>query len=127
VLLGSRPGNTSGNVESNVTDVRVHWILELLQRSDPAQNIRIEDLATAVHLSTSRLCHVFRMQMGVSLGKYLKQIRLQRARELLQDSFLEVKEIAAALNFRDISHFVRDYKHHYGERPSQTRKRLKSA
>jgi transcriptional regulator GlxA family with amidase domain len=50
-----------------------------------------------------------------------------RAKALLEASFLEVKEVAAAVGFSDVSHFVRDYKLAHGERPSETRVRSKSA
>ncbi len=86
-----------------------------------------ENLANTVRISPSRLRHLFRTEVGVPLGRYVKRLRLERARELLRDSFLEVKEVAAAVGFTDVSHFVRDYKLTYSERPSETRVRSKSA
>lgn len=46
---------------------------------------------------------------------------MERARQLLLNSFLSVKEIAGVVGINDISHFVRDYKALYGQTPSQTR------
>jgi len=80
-------------------------------------------LARLVHLSDSRLRHVFSTEVGLSPTKYLKLLRLKKARELLKASFLEIKEIATATGFGDVSHFVRDYKAIYGETPSRSRHR----
>jgi transcriptional regulator GlxA family with amidase domain len=46
---------------------------------------------------------------------------LQKSKELLETTFLSVKEIMVAVGFADLSHFVRDYKQQFGETPSQTR------
>jgi transcriptional regulator GlxA family with amidase domain len=56
----------------------------------------------------------------------VKLLRLEKAKYLIENSFLEVKEIAAAVGIGDVSHFVRDYKCFYGETPSQTRTRKKA-
>lgn len=81
----------------------------------------VKALPTAVHISNSRLRHLFRTQIGISLSHYVKLLQLQRAKQQLEESFLEVKEIAALTGFNDLSHFSRDYKRVYRESPSQTR------
>jgi len=80
----------------------------------------------SVHLSASRLRHIFKSQVGTTVPKYLKLLRLRRANDLLQTTFLEVKEIATCVGINDVSHFVRDYKTVYRETPSKTRLRSKS-
>jgi transcriptional regulator GlxA family with amidase domain len=110
-----------------VPDPRVRWIVDTLRKNDLSHRITTEEVANAVHISTSRLRHLFRTEVGMPLGRYLKQLRLERARALLESSFLEIKEVAAAVGFSDVSHFVRDYKLAYRERPSETRVRSKSA
>jgi hypothetical protein len=40
---------------------------------------------------------------------------LRKAKELLETTFLSVKEVIAAVGISDLSHFVRDYKERYGE------------
>jgi transcriptional regulator GlxA family with amidase domain len=99
-------------------DRRIRRSLELLQQTPPAE---ISMIAAAVGLSTSRLRHLFTKELGRSPGSFLKLTLLHRARQLLLNSFLSVKEIASHAGFTDVSHFVRDYKELYGETPSQTR------
>jgi AraC family transcriptional regulator of arabinose operon len=106
-------------VLGRATDPRVRFVLECLQ--DIEEGMQIDVLARAVHLSSSRLRHLFGNQIGISLSHYVKLLQLQRAKKLLETSFLEVKEIAAQVGVNDLSHFIRDYKRVYQETPSQTR------
>jgi transcriptional regulator GlxA family with amidase domain len=64
--------------------------------------------------------HLLKEQTDKTLTKHSKSLRLQRARELILESFLDVKEVAALVGFTDFSRFVRDYKAAYGETPSQS-------
>lgn len=108
------------------SDPRARWVVEWLRTSDLARPARFDDLARSVHLSPSRLRYVFKQEVGVTPAKFLKLLRFEKARQLLQTSFLEVKEVAAMVGLADVSHFVRDYKSLYGETPSETRYRSKA-
>ena len=99
-------------------DERVRVAVELM-RSSPSCDFK--RLAGTLGLSPSRLRHLFRAQIGVSPGRFLKLVRLDRARTLLASSTLLVKEVAARVGASDVSHFVRSYKSFYGETPSRDR------
>ena len=51
---------------------------------------------------------------------------MERAKDLLESSFLSVKEIAYQVGLNDESHFVRDFKATYGYSPSLYRSRFKN-
>ena len=99
-------------------DPRIRRALELLQQT---HKLQLGDISTALNLSGSRLRHLFRQELGMSPKHYLRLARLEQAKELLEHSFLRVKEITALVGVNDVSHFVRDYKALYGQTPSQTR------
>lgn len=84
----------------------------------------LEDLARLARLSRSRLCCVFKETTGMSVGRYLKALRIQKAHKLLKTTSLSEKEIGAAVGMRDQSHFSRDFKKAYTLTPSQYRERL---
>lgn len=77
------------------------------------------DIAQSVRLSTSHLRHIFKDETGVALTRYLRELRLQRAKQLLETTFLTVKEVASAVGIDSVSHFVRDFKKSYGMTPSE--------
>jgi AraC-like DNA-binding protein len=56
--------------------------------------------------------------------QYLRHLRLEEARRLLENSFKQVKVIAAAVGLPDRSHFTRDFKEKYGCTPSEYRRKV---
>jgi transcriptional regulator GlxA family with amidase domain len=77
------------------------------------------DVAQMVHLSPSRLRELFRDQIGTSLISYRRELQLERAKHLLETTFLSIKEVAASVGIAGVSHFVRDFKKAYGLTPSE--------
>lgn len=104
-------------------DRRVEHAVEVLFQRMSTADLTISDIAEAVHLSTSRLRHLFRKELGISPHQYLKYVRLLYARHLLRNTFLEVKEVMVAAGFADPSHFTRIFKQTFHETPSDTRRR----
>jgi transcriptional regulator GlxA family with amidase domain len=102
-------------------DLRIRRLLAELTKEDLRTDITVDRLAKQLRLSSSRFRHLFAQATGVSFARYLKQRRLAEARYLMEDSLLSVKEVTAAVGINDVSHFVRDYKRLYGERPSDSR------
>lgn len=99
-------------------------------RDDVRGELSLTDLAQSVNLSVWRLSHIFKSDVGVPPIKYLRLLRMERAKNLLESSFLSVKEIGYQVGLNDESHFVRDFKATYGASPacyrSQFRKNLHS-
>ncbi|HLL70236.1 MAG TPA: helix-turn-helix domain-containing protein [Pyrinomonadaceae bacterium] len=101
-------------------DVRVQNVLALMRR-DLRAKLTLNDMARAVNLTSFHFCHLFKAETGRSPAKYLKAVRLERARELLETTFLSVKEIRALVGLNDESHFARDFRTTYGVTPQQHR------
>jgi transcriptional regulator GlxA family with amidase domain len=89
------------------------------------ENLRRElssdELARSVNLSTSRFRHIFKAEVGTSPARYLRTLRLERAREMVKTSLLSVKQIMASTGITDRSHFDREFKKAYGLTPVQYR------
>ena len=78
-------------------------------------------LAERVNLSPSRFHQLFKDEMGMPPARYLRQLRLERARLLLETTHLSVKQVMAGVGVSDESHFVRDFKKAYGLTPARYR------
>jgi len=85
------------------------------------QELTTDLLAKAVNLSTSRLHHLFKNETNMGLLQYLRTVRMQRAKLLLETTFLSVKQIMAEVGLKDESHFIRDFKVTYGLPPAKFR------
>ena len=106
-------------------DQRVQKILTLM-RKDPKRELTLNEMATSVNLSPSRLYQVFKSETGVPPTRYLKLLKMQTAQELLETTFLNIKVIVALIGVSDESHFLRDFKREYGVTPTQYRSRYLS-
>jgi len=84
-------------------------------------------IAQSVHLSPSRLREIFKEQTGTSLTKYRSELRLERAKHLLETTFLSVKEVAASVGINGVSHFVRAFAKAYHTSPARYAERHRKA
>ena len=92
-------------------------------REEFRQEPSLSEMAQFVNLSQSRLRYLFKRETGIAPGHYLRAFRLERARELLETTFLSVKEIISTIGVNDQSHFIREFKKSYGLTPAQYRLR----
>jgi len=95
-------------------------------REDVRGELSLSEFAQSVNLSVWRLCHIFKSDVGMPPIRYLRLLRMERAKELLESSFLSVKEIAFQVGLNDESHFVRDFKATYGFSPALYRSHFKN-
>ena len=97
-----------------------------MMREDVRGELSLTEFAQSVNLSVWRLCHIFKSDVGMPPMRYLRLLRMERAKVLLESSFLSVKEIAFQVGLNDESHFVRDFKSTYGYSPALYRSRFRS-
>ena len=98
-------------------DKRVEKIIQVM-RDDVRGELSLAELAQSVNLSVWRLSHIFKSDVGMPPIRYLRLLRMEKAKHLLESSFLSVKEIAYQVGLNDESHFVRDFKSTYGSSPA---------
>lgn len=104
--------------------------VEQLQRARQLLRERIADpptldqLAAELGISQPRLSRDFRALFGTSVFGYLREVRLQRARELLTTTTMPIKTIALEVGYRDPRDLGRGIKQRFGMTPSALRERL---
>src|SRR3954470_5946528 len=86
------------------------WLLE--QRL--AERVRIDEIAALVGWSPSHFTHVFRRVVGTPPLRYLRQLRIERARVLLEQTSLSIKDVRRQVGCTDKSHFSKDFRTRYG-------------
>jgi AraC family transcriptional regulator len=85
-------------------------------------DITIEELARQCGLSRSHFARAFRESTGKPPHRWLMELRLERARELLSNSTLSLGDIAERCGFADQSHFTRAFSAAMGVLPSAWRR-----
>ncbi len=102
-------------------DPRVLEACQILSSSLSIE-ISIEQLAEQVFLSPSRLAHLFREQVGVSIVRWREDQRIIRAKLLLQTTPMPVAVIGQQVGYDDQLYFSRVFKKRVGVSPSEYRK-----
>ncbi len=100
---------------------RFHVLLDWI-RTEPPATLTVEALAGRMHLSRSTLSRAFRQTMGVPLKRYIQDVGLRKAQELLIYEDLTVEQIAYALGYQDPAYFHRVFRRQIGQTPAAFRR-----
>jgi len=132
-----------GGLLQLITYLSRHYVLEMLSDSDSMKRMKnlerlntvnqyIEEhyteavtnkeLADIIHLSEDRFNHLFKESMGMPPLQYMNEIRLRKAKNLLQKGEYSSAEVAAAVGFTDYNHFGRMFRRYFGCTPMDMRK-----
>jgi AraC-like DNA-binding protein len=104
-----------------------HGDSELVQTARSVMQLRVHDgvdvgqIAAEIGVGYTRLLEIFRQYTGLTPYQYFLQLRIHRAKELLQEPHLSVKEISARMNFENQYYFSRLFKKKTGYSPTQWR------
>lgn len=83
-------------------------------------------LARALALSRTQLHRRLKALIGFAPARYIRYVRLQKAKEWLEKEDLTVGEVAFRTGFANLSHFTRAFREQFGFNPSELRYKWKS-
>ncbi len=95
----------------------------MLLKQSYLENLPIEVFAKQSNVSVSTFRQLFNKQHGMSPLQYRNRLRIERAKQLLENDNCTVAEVAYASGFENIGYFCRYYKKITGETPKQTKQR----
>ena len=98
---------------SNCIRKIVHYIEENL-----FEHFDLEKLAKKCNLSLSRFKHRFKEEIGIPPTEYIIRKKLEKARKLMDDDALSIKDIAYDLGFSAPTYFSTVFKQYYGYSPT---------
>src|SRR5215831_17208733 len=96
-------------------------------RDNAHRTLSVEQVARHVAMSPSHFAHRFRAVARVSPMRYLKQLRMEQARQLMVAGGLRAGEAAARIGYESASHFARDFKAIFGAAPATYVQRWRDA
>jgi AraC-like DNA-binding protein len=84
-----------------------------------SEPLTVEILAGQVSLSSSAFSRRFRELTGRSPRQFVKETRLERARELLLERRLRVSDVSVAVGYASMSHFTKEFRARFGTTPRE--------
>lgn len=91
-----------------------------------SENITVENMAKVCHISQSYFSRLFSKEMGDSFSNYISKLKINWAKELLEESDMSVSQVSDELGFNEPGYFIKIFKKHEGVTPSVYRKYYKN-
>lgn len=110
------------NHKKQMHDGSIIWDILLYINEFYASHITMKDLSNKFNYSVSTLSHLFKRRTGVSLNKYIENLRVENAKLLLCRTELQITEIAMLLGFCSSEYFSTTFKKNTGVSPKDYRK-----
>jgi AraC-like DNA-binding protein len=106
-------------VDSSVGDSRITRAIRYMA-AHYSERISVKMMAEMTGLNPTYFGLLFRQEMGISFNRYLIQIRVRNAADMLASGEYKVSDIAEACGFTDVSHFYKQFKQIKGFPPSHS-------
>ena len=112
-------GESPQVITSKLDRVFLDRLETLVSQHACEQDFSIDSLAEMMHMGRTKFYGRCRDLMGMSPNKYVLQVRMTRAGEMLLTGEKTVAEVSYAVGFGDPSHFNKCFKSFYGMPPSK--------
>ncbi len=117
-----RRNSTNLDSEDNSSDIIK--CAEKFLEENKTKNISSADICKTLACSRSYISHKFKKQTGMSIREYIRKLRINDAKHLLEYSELTVTEIAFIVGFEYSNYFTYVFKKEIGMGPEAYRKQL---
>ncbi|WP_044205542.1 two-component regulator propeller domain-containing protein [Flammeovirga sp. OC4] len=99
---------------------------KIIERNISEAEFSVPELAKEMDMSNIQFYRKMKAETGMPPVEFVRNIRLQKALELLKTSELNISEIAYEVGFNDPQYFRKSFKKQFGQTPTQYRKPIKS-
>lgn len=94
---------------------------EAFIRERIGENLRVEQIADEVGISRMHLLRLFKVEHGMSVQQFIRDLRVNEAKRLLTTTNMPIKEIAHRVGFSDPQHFNKVVRWNTGYSPTRLR------
>jgi len=112
--------DTINQINMSKTNKNIENILEYID-NNLQRDISLRDIADWIGLSSGYVSTLFKEYIGKNFVDYLNGKRVERAKQLMKDTRLNIKEVGFRVGFNNIQTFMRTFKKYEGITPGQYR------
>ena len=105
---------------SSMEEVFLQKVMEVIEENMGNEFFSVQDLANAVGFSRSQLSRKLKALTDKSSNQLIREFRLTRAKELLEQRAATVSEVAYQVGYANLSYFSKSYKETFGILPTET-------
>ncbi len=87
------------------------------------EEIGLAEMAAHVYMSSSYLSSVFKREMHIGINGFLKNYRMEKAKELLERTNMKIKDVGCRVGYQNTSYFCKSFRDYFGITPEQYRQR----
>ncbi|NUO02632.1 MAG: helix-turn-helix domain-containing protein [Saprospiraceae bacterium] len=99
-------------------DAFMQKVREVLEANVSDEDFGIPQLCKALAMSRAQLYRKFDALTDLPVHQYMRNLRLRKAKTLLETTDLNVTEVALEVGFKNLSHFSRSFSEEFGVSPS---------
>ncbi|MGO4108841.1 response regulator [Paenibacillus sp. YAF4_2] len=85
------------------------------------EDIKISMFADKYFLSREYIMKLFKQQFGCGIHEYVQRIRMDKAKELLDDPTLKIQDISERLGYKDKNYFSKAFRNYFSVSPTEYR------
>lgn len=100
------------------TDMTIGQLIKTYVKNNLSKKITLSDLSWKLHCSTVTLTEHFKNEYGITIMEYVMKKRMEKARRLLVNSELSIREVAEECGFSDNEYFSRCFKDFHDMSPT---------
>lgn len=112
------PSGTKALIAPAIDEIHAHY---------PDRELSVRELADRCGISEAYFRRIFAGIYGVSPARYIKQLKLTRAEELIRSGLYTIREAGMLSGFGDECYFSREFKKHFGASPKEYEKASRSS
>lgn len=116
--------NTPAGIEEPAEHEFVKKLRELVEANFTNYEFNVEQLCKLIFMSHSQLHRKLDALTGCSPNKFIRIVRLNKAKQLLADPSLSIAAIASDCGYNDSGYFARVFKQDFGVTPQEWRNKM---
>ena len=85
------------------------------------EELSIDILAKLVYMAPSYLSAIFKKETGQNLSKFIKEYRMEKAKDMLENTHMKIVNVSEAVGYPNVSYFCQSFREFFGVSPQKFR------
>lgn len=101
-------------------DKRIAFSIDYIKKN-LNQELSLEKISNLCNMSKNYFSFLFKKECGINFTSYIKTERLEKAKQILINTFLSIKEISYEVGYKHFPNFCQDFRKYFGLTPTEYR------